>query len=1378
MRKTFNFRSVMVIALVLIMCLTAFVACDKNKGNDQPDTSGLKSARDYVKQTYINSSESTAEDYTLIAQVKIGDVTYPIKWTVTITTEGAPADSVTLKEGDGKVTVDVNEQSTMDVAYTLTATVSDANGNSESVSFNRKVPKLQYADYATIKKACDENDKTTVYSFEGYIVGVNAAITSSYKSSSLGSMWVMDAQGHGLYVYNKYSSNSTIDSTLTTREAINEKYPFGAKVVVKGTVVKSYGVYEFNQGSTVTLTGKTAQDDNVTLDYVDRTELYSGSTGMSDATTLLPVQSTLVELKGVVLGAKGDSYGVKNYHFTLNGKDFIFYKDTYLVDDTTLSAIDAKWTIGATANIKGLVNVFSNKYQVYPMSADAVTIVAEATDEAVVDSVLSSLTVPTEITGNITLPTSTDVDKVEWSSGNANAVVDNATKLVTITRTNEDQPVKFTVSVTKGDVTKTKDFSATIKANEVVDPNTVIVTAESLGIVGKTYGDSAAEGVVINGVTFKFEELCENGKGIQTRNKTADGGKASKIWNTTAFARAIKEIVVTIYPGQYAYDSFKDVDVHQTFKFGTSKDSLTDTKTMGITKGVYTYTITPSENTFTYFSMEQTAKSPSGYFESIKVVYVDVKTDQELVDEAKAALELETKTTGVSFTLPTTGINGTTITWESSNTAVIAIDGANAVVTSPATETPVTLTATLHLNDATATKTFNVTVTVTIPEFNVTINQPENGGTLAVTINDEAFTGGKVQQGKTLVIVPIAVDANHELVAILVNGTKLDAVEGVYSVTVNDAAVEITATFREIKYATVTVNQPENGSVSVKVGEADVTTDPYRDGTVLTITATPASADYKLVEIKVNGTAITGTTYTIKDTDTAVVISATFAEKYPAMSIADFKLSDTAVNTEVKLTGIATAIDTKALYIQDADGQAVYIYYGNGKVPAGFVIGKEYTFTGKKAEYNGLIQLANPTKVVEKDAETVITAKVINDQAGYDALTLANSAELVTINGLVVKNGEWMIGDTVVAHWEGNALSSDSAAVSAIVALLTDGVSFNLVNVNVSVNSNKLQVIILKAEQVVIDWSPKASIDVANIGVGDTAQITVTADPAVTTDVKATFETENDQIATVDANGVVTGVATGTVAINVTANGHTVQVEVTVKATVDKWSVNFTKTVEGANGSIASVTVDGAEINTGDKVINGKTVTVTVTPDEGYQLASVTVGETAADTTVAGKTSFELTITADTTFTVAFDLIPVVKTNYSHTISSALKSGDQKLGDVTWNLTTDTTYFGSVDKTKGAQVGSGSNPAATLVLSTSELENFNKIVLNLSTASKASATVEVLVNGVSIGTKTLTTTATDYTFDLSAITSGKIEIKITQTTAKALYIKSIAVSEA
>jgi 2',3'-cyclic-nucleotide 2'-phosphodiesterase (5'-nucleotidase family) len=62
------------------------------------------------------------------------------------------------------------------------------------------------------------------------------------------------------------------------------------------------------------------------------------------------------------------------------------------------------------------------------------------------------------------------------------------------------------------------------------------------------------------------------------------------------------------------------------------------------------------------------------------------------------------------LTLPTSGVNGTAITWASDNAAVVAPDG---TVTRPAAgagDAPVILTATLAKDTATATKTFPVTV--------------------------------------------------------------------------------------------------------------------------------------------------------------------------------------------------------------------------------------------------------------------------------------------------------------------------------------------------------------------------------------------------------------------------------------------------------------------------------------------------------------------------------------------------------------------------------------------------------------------------------------------------------------------------------------------
>ena len=93
---------------------------------------------------------------------------------------------------------------------------------------------------------------------------------------------------------------------------------------------------------------------------------------------------------------------------------------------------------------------------------------------------------------------------------------------------------------------------------------------------------------------------------------------------------------------------------------------------------------------------------------------------------------------------------------------------------------------------------------------------------------------------------------------------------------------------------------------------------------------------------------------------------------------------------------------------------------------------------------------------------------------------------------------------------------------------------------------------------------------------------------------------------------------------------------ITILKETPQFTVNYTV---GENGTI-TVKAGETVVATGTKVDVNTKLTVTVAPAEGFRLASVTIGEGAADTSFAGKTSFELTITADTTFAVAFETIP------------------------------------------------------------------------------------------------------------------------------------------
>ena len=128
-----------------------------------------------------------------------------------------------------------------------------------------------------------------------------------------------------------------------------------------------------------------------------------------------------------------------------------------------------------------------------------------------------------------------------------------------------------------------------------------------------------------------------------------------------------------------------------------------------------------------------------------------------------------------------------------------------------------------------------------------------------------------------------------------------------------------------------------------------------------------------------------------------------------------------------------------------------------------------------------------------------------------------------------------------------------------------------------------------------------------------------------------------------EANDKVT-VNNGTVSFNITETTN-----ITLVATITKGSASATKefaisllketpkfTVTWNDATITSVKNGEATVASGDQVDLNTTLTITVTPAEGMKLASYKIGEGEAVTTVAGKTSFEIIVTADTALTVQY----------------------------------------------------------------------------------------------------------------------------------------------
>lgn len=491
-------KKLLAVALVLVLCLSVvLVACDKPGGGGTTESNNpvakLDAAADAVYKLNKDSIPSeTTSSFDLSKAVPLeGIYSFPIEWTVN-------TDKIQIVDkGNGtQVTVKIPERSPEEIVYTLTATVKADDGSTKSVTFERKVPQFVVATYDEYIAACEAKDENKTYNIVGYVVGVNA----DKDSSSVGSLWIMDKDGHGYYAY----APVVTDAVKASRETINAEFPFGTEVIVNGTLTLYKGAYEFNNGCTVKKTGRTAEQDNVTLDYVDRTEAF-GSIGQNYTDpSLVPFQATMASLTGITMG-RIDGL---NLYFTIgeNDREFICYNNVYLMDDKTMEAFKEKWVPGGKANLKGIVNVYSSKYQIYPNSLDCLEIVQQ-TDAEKVEGVKNALSLEEKYSSNFTLPTSTLVN-VTWTVSGTGATIGND-NLVTITQTNEDQQVVFTATITSGDVTDTKVFNVTISRLAITFIKKALDAADALADKATTPDSYMLIGTVKE-ITSAYSEEYKN----------------------------------------------------------------------------------------------------------------------------------------------------------------------------------------------------------------------------------------------------------------------------------------------------------------------------------------------------------------------------------------------------------------------------------------------------------------------------------------------------------------------------------------------------------------------------------------------------------------------------------------------------------------------------------------------------------------------------------------------------------------------------------------------------------------------------------------------------------------------------------------------------
>ncbi|MDC7124362.1 MAG: leucine-rich repeat protein, partial [Spirochaetales bacterium] len=186
-------------------------------------------------------------------------------------------------------------------------------------------------------------------------------------------------------------------------------------------------------------------------------------------------------------------------------------------------------------------------------------------------------------------------------------------------------------------------------------------------------------------------------------------------------------------------------------------------------------------------------------------------------------------TTG--FTLPVKGeVNGSTVTWVSSNTDVITIgDDGTTTVTRPTSDTNVTLTATITDSDGnTITKTITVTVKASDSESSEGTNADEDAS--ALTVDDVSFTDGDSSTSVTSSFtLPTTGEKNSSTITWASSNTDVVTIgeNGATTVTrpSSDTDITLTATITDSDGNTTT----KTITVTVKAYEVTDPSDFYYD---------------------------------------------------------------------------------------------------------------------------------------------------------------------------------------------------------------------------------------------------------------------------------------------------------------------------------------------------------------------------------------------------------------------------------------------------------------------------------------------------------------------------------------------------------------------
>lgn len=676
---------------------------------------GLENAKEYVRTLYIDAkNESTSANYDLVDHVRVKEphtgvmTDYAVSWTITV--DASVPVPATVAKGEGKWNVTVStEKFSEDQPYQLVATVTDSEGKTMTTSFNRYVPAYKVLSYDEFVKA-DSNADVAV---QGIVTGIISK-TNGNKSNGL-YLQSLDNKG-GFYIYNM------------ANDPVTDKIEVGMKVEAVGQKDVFNGTLEVIN-ATVTVIEKTP----TTVTPVDLTEAFKTAAKLDD-TTLTYGQALLVKLTGVTVLAQDDDTSKGYYKFQLGDKTSyvrISSSTCPMVKDAQTTMIaNHKAKTGYTADVVGLVTLYSGSFYLTPVSADAFSnfklntltgqeaINAEKTNVTLTENVYEEDTITLPTTGK-----AYSTVAITWSfkadTTHTTATLDGATlKLVP---GEAAETVTLVATFTDSGVTDTAEFTINVAAKAVNKDSfyqTVITSAPTvdkeyyLGLY-KRQGDVALYFTgAMDGYYFATTETLAEALAVKVVSAGEDGS-----FYLTCTYNGKTQYVCVYANGKYVNIGLKDAaDNKYTWntEYNTLQTMIDNTAYFIGSRETFT---TISASKASYFTGKNASKIDISQY-PIRLIPANSQPDPTPATDAEKVAAAE-KAIGTTLTISKAGetelytSTEVTVTWAIKvETTLATLAGNKLTVAALPTDADGTFILTATIKSGEVEKTVDVTVTV------------------------------------------------------------------------------------------------------------------------------------------------------------------------------------------------------------------------------------------------------------------------------------------------------------------------------------------------------------------------------------------------------------------------------------------------------------------------------------------------------------------------------------------------------------------------------------------------------------------------------------------------------------------------------------------